>query len=152
VKRIKNTLGRNLKKKRTKDKISPEQRSENMSKIRSRGTKFEKDFIKIINKEIDENYILNCKDLKGKPDIVFKDKRIVIFLDSDFWHGWQFPRWKHLMKNNFWVSKIEKNRKRDRNVTFFLRRKGWVVVRIWEHNIKKNIKKELERIKSVLSN
>ncbi len=148
--KIKNTLGRNLQKTKGVDKISEEHRSQNMSKIRSSGTKFEKDFIIELEKHIKEPFVLNDKNIKGKPDIVFMDKKVLVFLDSDFWHGWQFPRWKHLLKNEFWVEKIAKNRLRDKRTTAFLQRKGWNVIRIWEHNIKKDIKKEINRILKVL--
>lgn len=146
MKKIKNTLGRNLQKAKGADKISEEKRSENMSRIRSRGTKFEKDFLAELDNRLSESYTLNDKTIRGKPDIVFKDKKVLVFLDSDFWHGWQFPRWKHLLKNDFWVEKISRNRLRDRRTSAFLRRKGWNVIRIWEHNIKRDIKKEINRI------
>jgi len=108
-----------------------------MSKIRSKDTKFESEFISLLKKEDIKGFKLNVKDIKGKPDIVFKKEKICIFLDSDFWHGWQYPRWKHLLKNDFWREKIEKNRKRDKKITQYLRRKEWKVIRIWEHDIKK---------------
>lgn len=146
MKRIQNSLGRNFQKEKGVDQISKEQRSEIMSAIRSTGTKFEKDFITELEKYIKEPFILNDKTIRGKPDIVFIEKHVLVFLDSDFWHGWQFPRWKHLLKNKFWVEKISKNRIRDRRTTKYLRRKGCVVIRIWEHNIKKNIQKEIQKI------
>lgn len=90
--------------------------------------------------------MLNSKELKGKPDIVFNRNKLCVFLDSDFWHGWQYPRWKHLLKNNFWRHKIEANRKRDKRNTVWLRRNGWTVLRIWEHNIKKDINAEIDNI------
>ena len=85
-------------------------------------------------------------DLKGKPDIVFYRYKVCVFLDSDFWHGWQYPRWKHLLKNDFWRSKIENNRDRDRKTTAYLRRHGWAIVRIWEHSIKNNRYFEIDKI------
>jgi len=60
-------------------------------------------------------------------------------LDSDFWHGWQYPKWKRKLKNDFWKKKIEGNRARDRRNTAYLRSKGWQVARIWGHQIKKDI-------------
>ncbi len=148
--KIKNSLGRNFNKKRSSDKISKKKRSHNMSKIRSSGTKFEKDFISELDNYVSIPYTLNDKTIRGKPDIVFEKNKVLVFLDSDFWHGWQFPRWQHLMKNDFWVKKITKNRLRDRRITEFLRRKGWIVIRIWEHNIKKDIMKEISKILDVL--
>ena len=121
-----------------------------ISKIRSRNTKFEENFVRELRKKIKIKFKLNYQLIKGKPDIVFNDRKVCVFLDSDFWHGWQYPRWKHLLKNNFWRSKIETNRKRDRRVTYFLRRKGWNVVRLWEHGITNNTDGTLQRIKNAL--
>ncbi len=110
-----------------------------MSKIRSSGTQFENDFVLELKKRTGKKFIINAKDLRGKPDIVFQKEKICVFLDSDFWHGWQYPRWKKILKNDFWKEKIENNRARDRKNTAHLRRNGWRVVRIWGHEIKKDI-------------
>lgn len=139
-------LGRNFGKELEPDKISKEKRSSVMSKIRSKATKFESDFINILKKRTRKKYKLNVRELKGSPDIVFNMYKLCIFLDSDFWHGWQYPRWKHLLKNDFWRKKIEANRARDRKNTAWLHRNGWSVLRIWEHNIKNDIDKEINRI------
>ena len=136
-KKTSNYLNRNFNKKRSGDKLSKEDRSILMSKIRSRGTKFEEDFIKELKKHTKKKFRLNVLDIKGKPDIVFDKDKICIFLDSDFWHGWQYPRWKHLLKNDFWRTKIENNRNRDKKTTTYLQRHGWKVIRIWEHDLKK---------------
>ncbi|HNY49509.1 MAG TPA: very short patch repair endonuclease [Smithella sp.] len=149
--KINNYLGRNLSKEREPDKISKEKRSTVMSKIRSMGTKFELDFVNKLKKNTRKKFKTNVKELKGKPDIVFNRYKLCVFLDSDFWHGWQYPRWKHLMKNDFWRKKIEANRARDKKNTAWLRRGGWSVVRIWEHNIKNNIDKEINRILNKLN-
>ena len=149
-KRTNNYLCRDLSKKREPDKISKEKRSSLMSKIRSRGTKFETDFIDKLKTKTRKRYQLNVKELRGKPDIVFNRYKLCVFLDSDFWHGWQYPRWKHLLKNDFWRNKIEANRARDKKNTAWLRRNGWTVLRIWEHNIKNNPEAEIDRILKIL--
>lgn len=107
-----------------------------MSKIRSRDTKFEQEFIAELRKMTRKRFQTNVASIKGKPDIVFPKEKICIFLDSDFWHGWNYPRWKHLLKNDFWREKIEKNRKRDKKITIYLRKNNWKVFRIWEHRFK----------------
>jgi DNA mismatch endonuclease (patch repair protein) len=150
-KRIKNYSGRNFKKKREVDKITKKERSFLMSKIRSRDTKFEEDFIIQLSKKTKIKFERNCQLIKGKPDIVFRKQETCVFLDSDFWHGWQYPRWRHLLKNDFWREKIETNRLRDKRVTKSLRKKGWKVLRFWEHAIKQNKDGILEKIKSLLS-
>lgn len=151
-KRINNYLGRNFKKKRESDKITKERRSVIMSKIRSRDTKFEENFNCVLKKRVKIKFEKNVQLIKGKPDIVFKRTKVCVFLDSDFWHGWQYPRWKHLLKNDFWREKIEKNRIRDRKITLFLRKNGWKVIRVWEHAIKSKEIAEIERIINVLKN
>ena len=137
-KKIKNYAGRNFKKERTDDKISKKKRSSLMSKIRSKNTKFEEEFIKLLKKFTRKKFRRHATDIKGKPDIVFDRNNVCVFLDSDFWHGWQYPRWRHLLKNSFWRDKIERNRYRDKKTTLSLRRRGWKVIRIWEHQIKGN--------------
>jgi len=144
--RIKNYLGRDFKKTRESDKITKEHRSVVMSKIRSRDTKFEEDFIRTLKKRTRKTFERNVQLIKGKPDIVFERAKLCVFLDSDFWHGWQYPRWKHLLKNDFWREKIERNRARDRKTTLFLRKNQWKVIRIWEHAIKNNEIAEIKRI------
>ena len=141
-----NYLGRNFGKEREDDKNTKEMRSSIMSKIRSKGTRFELNFVYLLNKKTRKHFKLNVMELKGKPDIVFYKYNLCVFLDSDFWHGWQYPRWKHLLKNDFWRKKIENNRARDRKNNAWLRRNGWVVLRIWEHNIKIDVYKEINRI------
>ena len=110
-----------------------------MSKIRSSNTQFEKNFISELKKRTDKKFRINAGDLRGKPDIVFQKEKVCVFLDSDFWHGWQYPRWKKLLKNDFWKKKIENNRARDRKNTAYLRNDDWKVVRVWGHEIKKDI-------------
>lgn len=144
--KINNYLGRNFNKERTADKISKERRSAVMSKIRSRNTKFEEDFIQALRRTTKMKFEKNVHLIKGKPDIVFKKAKVCVFLDSDFWHGWQYPRWKHLLKNDFWREKIEKNRTRDQKNTVLLKKNGWTVFRIWEHDIKKSINREISKI------
>lgn len=145
-KKIKNYSGRNFNKKREVDRITKKERSSLMSNIRSRDTKFEEDFIQELRKKIKIKFKRNHQLIRGKPDIVFNDRKVCVFLDSDFWHGWQYPRWRHLLKNDFWRKKIERNRARDKNITFYLRKHNWRVIRTWEHLIKSNKAHQIKRI------
>lgn len=144
--KIKNYAGRNFKKERVPDKQSPSSRSSQMSKVRSANTKFEENFINLLRKKLNEEFSTHDRSIKGNPDIVFFDKRLCVFLDSDFWHGWQYSRWKHLLKNDFWREKIENNRKRDIKTSRFLRKAGWKVIRLWEHEIKNNSDTAISKI------
>ncbi len=127
------------------DVLTKEQRRKNMQNIRSKGTKPER----IIMDELKRRKIYFAKNVDtiiGKPDIVFKRKKVAIFIDSDFWHG--HPKYGHIPKTNteYWKNKIENNRKRDDKVNKELEENGWNVIRIWEHEIKKDINRCIERI------
>ena len=83
--------------------------------------------------------------MPGKPDIVFVQARVVVFLDGDFWHGYRFGRWE-MTVSKFWRKKIGETRKRDQRNFTRLRRMGWRVIRIWEHSIEKDLDGVVERI------
>lgn len=117
-----------------------------MSTIRSSNTKFEQKFIATLKTATKKKFQTNVASIKGKPDVVFQKNKICVFLDSDFWHGWQYPRWKHLLKNDFWKNKIENNKKRDRKTTLYLRKHGWKVIRIWGHQIDKRSARTITQI------
>lgn len=150
-KRTRNKLSRDFSKERDSDKLTISERSRRMSLIRSRSTKFERDFVVALLKQTRKTFTTNDKSVFGKPDIAFKKYKVCVFLDSNFWHGWQYPRWKHLLKNDFWREKIVRNRKRDKIVTRKLYAEGWTVLRFWEHQLKKDqavcVKKIMDTLK-----
>lgn len=80
-----------------------------------------------------------AKDLPGKPDIVIRRARVVVFCDGDFWHGrnWDELRGKLELRHNaaYWVAKIERNRERDREQHAQLADAGWLVLRFWETDV-----------------
>jgi DNA mismatch endonuclease (patch repair protein) len=78
-----------------------------------------------------------CGDVSGRPDFVFRDLSVAVFVDGDFWHGYRFSLWKHKLSAK-WREKIALNRARDKKNFTALRRRGWKVVRIWEHQIERN--------------
>ena len=86
-------------------------------------------------------YRKNVKDVYGKPDIVFKGKRLAVFADSEFWHGKQLLEGKYIPKTNteFWVKKITRNIERDKKVNKRLEEEGWTILRFWGTDIRKNI-------------
>lgn len=119
------------------DRFTSAQRSVLMSGIKSKDTRFESDFIVLLKKETRKKFETHARDIFGTPDIVFRKDKICVFLDSDFWHGWHYPKWKENLKNDFWRNKINRNRLRDKRVTRRLRMEGWTVFRVWEHKLKK---------------
>ncbi len=92
-------------------------------------------------------------DITGKPDFVIPEKKIAIFCDGDFWHGNNWKVRKHTSRyaefktnREFWVNKIRKNIQRDKWVNKKLQSEGWVVLRFWENQIKKDPPLCVERI------
>ena len=147
MRKIKNHLGRNFKSERKNDTLTQQERSLLMSKIHSKKTSFEQMFFELANGKLPA-YKAHPKGILGNPDIFIREYNVCVFLDSNFWHGWQYPRWKHKLKNDFWREKIERNRKRDRRVTVTLRRHGYIVVRLWEHQIKNYPLKCIDKIRN----
>lgn len=114
-------------------------RSENMSRIRSKNTSIEILLGKAMWR-LGLRYRKNDKTVFGKPDFVFKRKKIAVFCDSEFWHGKYLTEGKYTPKTNteYWIQKLTKNIERDKKVNEYLESQGWTVVRIWEENIRKD--------------
>lgn len=119
------------------DNLSKKDRSKCMSRIRSANTAIEKQIFSILDKR-GVYYQKHYKKAPGKPDIAVPSLKLAVFLDSDFWHGWYFPKWKDRLPKEYWRDKIERNRERDKKNFAILRRRGWKVIRLWGHKIKKN--------------
>lgn len=85
-------------------------------------------------------YRKNVKSVYGHPDIAFISKKIAIFCDSEFWHGydWENRKMDFKVRQDFWIPKIERNIERDKEVTARLEQDGWIVIRFWGKEIKKN--------------
>lgn len=124
--------------------ITKEKRSEIMSKIRGSNTKLELQVFELLDKQ-GLKFEKHFKIL-GKPDAVLLGRKVAIFIDSDFWHGWKFNDWSHKL-TPLWKEKISNNIKRDKKIRKQLRLDGWQVVRIWEHRLK-DADKLIKRIKS----
>lgn len=88
-------------------------------------------------------YRKNVKGIIGKPDIAFIGKKIAVFVDSEFWHGYNWEERKKDFKSHqeFWIPKIERNMQRDIEVTRALNDMGWRVLRFWGKEIKKEVAK-----------
>lgn len=111
-------------------------RSRVMSKIQSRGNQStELRLIRLLRDQRITGWRRGVR-LFGSPDFVFYKQRVAIFVDGCFWHGCLRCRHTPLTNASYWLAKNERNRKRDRLVTRALLRKGWRVVRIWEHRLR----------------
>ena len=114
-----------------------------MSRIRSTNTKIDLKMKEILS---DRGYKFEIyPKMYGNPDFVLKRKKIIIYCDGDFWHGYKYQEKKKLSKK-FWRDKIENNMRRDKRITRKLRREGWSVLRFWEHDIQKNPEKCIRKL------
>ena len=93
----------------------------------------------------------HCSMLAGKPDVVLVDKKIAIFVDGEFWHGYRWEEKKKKIKNNraYWIPKIERNIARDRQNNKKLKKLGWQVIRFWQHQIIEDVQKCIQKIKKI---
>ncbi len=116
-----------------------EQISFNMRQVKNKNSKIEV----LLRKELWDRglrYRKNVNRIYGKPDIAFIGKKIAVFCDSEFWHGYNWEERKKDFKSHqeFWIPKIERNMERDAEVTSELESEGWTVIRFWGNEIKKN--------------
>ena len=121
------------------DKHTPEQRRKNMQAVKNKDSEIEL----LLRKELWNRgirYRKNVNRIYGKPDIAFIGKKIAVFCDSEFWHGYNWEERKKDFKSHqeFWIPKIERNMQRDVEVNERLRSEGWTVLRFWGKDIKKN--------------
>jgi len=112
-----------------------------MSRIKSQDSKIETLFRKKLW-QYGFRYRKNSGKLFGKPDIVLKKHETVIFIDSCFWHGCKKHCRIPTARKKYWVPKIERNKKRDKQVGKIYRNKKWKIFRVWEHQINEERKLE----------
>ena len=122
-------------------KKTKEQISFNMKRVKNKDSDIEL----LLRKELWSRglrYRKNVAGIVGKPDIVFKSRKVAVFCDSEFWHGYDWENRKKDFKSNqdFWLPKIERNIERDKEVNRALENEGWKVLRYWGKEIKKNCK------------
>jgi DNA mismatch endonuclease (patch repair protein) len=127
-----------------------EQISYNMQRIKNKDSAIEL----MLRKELWKRclrYRKNVNSIYGKPDIAFVGKRIAVFCDSEFWHGYNWEERKKDFKSHqeFWIPKIERNMERDAEVTTKLESEGWTVIRFWGNEIKKDTTQCANIIESV---
>ncbi len=131
--------------KKRKDIFSKKKRSEIMAAIKSKNTNLERGVFSFLRKN-GCRFCTHRKNVFGKPDIAIISEKKAVFIDSDFWHGWQYPKWKNNLNGDFWVKKIEANRNRDKKVNRLLKKEGWRVLRIWEHELEVKRDESLNKI------
>lgn len=126
------------------DNLTPEQRRYCMSRNKGKDTGPEVLIRSALHRK-GLRFRKHVKELPGKPDIVFSRAQVAVFVDGDFWHGYQFPSWEDKV-SDFWKKKITRTRERDAENHRKLREMGWTVVRLWQHEIEKDFDACLSRI------
>jgi DNA mismatch endonuclease (patch repair protein) len=133
------------------DVVDPATRSRMMSGIRGKNTKPEILVRKALHKQ-GFRYRLHVKDLPGKPDLVFPKYNAVIFVHGCFWHGHNCKYFKvPKTRTEFWLNKINDNRRRDRRVQHELAATGWRIAIVWECSVRSKINMELLDLANQLS-
>jgi DNA mismatch endonuclease (patch repair protein) len=129
------------------DHVSKEKRSEIMAAVHNHGNRTTEKHLRdlLLSSEV-SGWRENAKDIFGKPDFVFDNEKVAVFVDGCFWHG--CTKHKYLPRTNteYWANKIVVNVARDQRVHRKLRRQGWHVIRIWEHDLKKRPEFVIKRI------
>ena len=132
-------------------KKTPEQISYNMRQVKNKDSAIEI----TLRKELWRRgirYRKNVSKVFGKPDLAFIGKKVAVFCDSEFWHGydWENKQKEIKSRREFWIPKIERNMARNHEVNERLESEGWIVLRFWGKEIKKNVSACAEIIENTL--
>ncbi len=122
-----------------------------MQAIRSEKTNLEEK----VSKELwcrGHRYRRNVKKLTGKPDFAIQKYKVVIFLDSCFWHGCTLHGRLPKSNTDYWENKIARNKQRDNEVTMYYISKGWNILRVWEHQLDADFNKTINYIEDFIQN
>lgn len=121
------------------DPMSKAQRSVQMAKVRGKDNRSTEGRVEAALVEAGiQGWEKHPKNILGKPDFFFSDQRLAVFVDGCFWHACPVCN-RRMPKSDFWRNKIDENRRRDIRVQRKLRQEGYHVMRVWEHDLKKNI-------------
>jgi len=133
------------------DRISHEQRRKTMQAVKSKGSQIEVKLQKALWRK-GYRYRKNYRKVFGKPDITLVKLKIAVFVDSEFWHGYDWENRKHDFKSNedFWWKKIERNIARDKQVTEKLTEDGWIVLRFWGEEVNRILDECVRRVENAV--
>lgn len=126
------------------DTVSKEQRRKNMQAIKSRSKLENRVTRELWNRGI--RFRKNVKELYGKPDIAIKKYKMVIFIDSCFWHACEKHGNNPKSNTEYWDKKLQRNKERDKEVNKYYEENGWNIKRIWEHELKEEFNETVNRI------
>ncbi len=111
-----------------------------MSRIRGKNTALERLVYSYLRKE-GVYFQKHYRRAPGSPDVALPRKKRAVIIDGDFWHGWKYGSTKDRL-SPFWQAKIERNIERDTKNRRLLRREGWKVLRVWEHELSTKARRE----------
>ena len=133
------------------DNLTPEQRRKNMQGIKSAETKDEVRLARALW-NLGYRYRKNNKKIFGKPDLTFAKYKVAIFVDSEFFHGkdWEVQQLRIKSNREYWIPKIERNRKRDEEVNAFLLSQNWTIIRFWSKQVQKELDQCIAKIEETL--
>lgn len=126
------------------DTITKEQRRKNMQAIRSQ-SKLENKVSKMLWKK-GFRFRKNNRTLFGRPDISIKKYKVVIFIDSCFWHSCDIHGNQPKSNQEYWGGKLKRNKERDQEVTAYYIEKGWFIKRVWEHEVKEDAERTVDAL------
>ena len=131
------------------DNLTPEQRHYCMSRIKSKDTSLETRVRSALHRR-GYRFRKHAKNLPGTPDVVFTKAQVAVFIDGDFWHGYDFDAWSHNLSAP-WRNKILTNIQRDATNHRTLRDMGWTVIRLWQHDIDRTFEASIGQIASAVA-
>ena len=132
------------------DTLSPEARSERMARVRSRDTKLEISFRRALWSAGVRGWRCNVRSIVGCPDLVWKGRKIAVFLDSAWWHGHP-SRWTPGRLPGAWDSKIQTNKARDARVNAELGKSGWTVIRFFDFELSSDLTRCISEVQRALA-
>jgi len=117
------------------DNLTPEHRKKAMRAVKSKGTKPERILFSMLAGMHLNGWKKNVDNLTGKPDVVFYKNKVAIFVDGCFWHGCSICKKIPDSNKEYWQRKINRNIELSKEYTFILEDEGWIVIRLWEHQL-----------------
>lgn len=131
-----------------------DQISYNMSRVKNKDTKIELLFEEELKNRGITTFEKSPKEVPGRPDFVFKARKIAVFCDGEYWHGYNWAENKKAIHSNreFWIPKIENNIARDKRINATLKEQGWKCFRFWEHEIEKKLSHCVDKVEKALRN
>ena len=128
------------------------QRSRNMAAIRREGNRTtELRLVSLFRKDGITGWRRHVPGIYGRPDFVFRNEKVAVFVDGCFWHGCREIKKFPVANRKFWANKIDRNRNRDLNVNRTLRKSGWRILRFWEHELNRRPERTVQKIRKELS-